>query len=356
MKDCGLGTPATRASIIETLIKRGYITRDRQHLVATAVGGGLIRALRAIGAGDAATKVASLASAELTGAWEARLAQIARGQDSRSAFMADIRRFVTDIIDAIRGSAPPEAPPAVPIGRCPQCGGGVVARARDYPCTSCDFAMPNRVAGRMIAPALAGVLLGRGRSQVLRGFRSKKGRSFAAALRLEAGGKLAFEFEGGPRRERANGRADDNRANDHTDDNRANDHTDDNRANADDVLTNRSAGRRASTASRGRTNRRSSRASTTSRDIDSLALACPRCAHGRLLAGSRGWGCSRWREGCRFVVWFETAGKALTTGQLRDLVTRGKTRKAKFGAVDARLVLDLAADGGSARLEPISGA
>jgi DNA topoisomerase-3 len=72
---------------------------------------------------------------------------------------------------------------------------------------------------------------------------------------------------------------------------------------------------------------------------------------------SCGWGCSRWRDGCRFVVWFETAGRRLTAAQLRDLVTRGKTRRARFRSdrgveLDGRLVLDPTLDGGSARLEP----
>ncbi|HEX3766411.1 MAG TPA: hypothetical protein VHW23_47285, partial [Kofleriaceae bacterium] len=85
-------------------------------------------------------------------------------------------------------------------------------------------------------------------------------------------------------------------------------------------------------------------------------LGCPRCRVGKLIAGSRGWGCARWREGCKFVVWFQTAGRRLTPAQLRDLVTRGKTRKARFRAdggaeIDGRLVLDPAVDGG-ARLEP----
>ncbi|HEX7703016.1 MAG TPA: DNA topoisomerase, partial [Kofleriaceae bacterium] len=99
MKDSGLGTPATRAAIIETLLKRDYIVRDRQHLVPTETGTGLIEAL----------PVASLASPELTGNWEARLARIARGEDSRAAFMADIARYVTELVDAIRTSTP--APP-----------------------------------------------------------------------------------------------------------------------------------------------------------------------------------------------------------------------------------------------------
>ena len=74
-------------------------------------------------------------------------------------------------------------------------------------------------------------------------------------------------------------------------------------------------------------------------------LTCPRCRAGTLLTGSRGWGCSRWRDGCKFVVWFETAGKKLTLAQLTELVTRGKTRLAKFvdgdgRPVNGRLVLD----------------
>ncbi|MEO8705730.1 MAG: hypothetical protein ABI867_37205, partial [Kofleriaceae bacterium] len=88
-------------------------------------------------------------------------------------------------------------------------------------------------------------------------------------------------------------------------------------------------------------------------------LACPRCS-GTLITGARGWGCSRWREGCKLVIWFETAGRRLSAAQLRDLVTRGKTRKAKFApdrqhqdqAVEGRLVLELSGEGGGARFEP----
>jgi DNA topoisomerase-3 len=69
------------------------------------------------------------------------------------------------------------------------------------------------------------------------------------------------------------------------------------------------------------------------------------------MQGQRGWGCTRWREGCRFVIWFQTAGRRLTEAQLHALVTTGKTRKARFvdasgNAVDARLVLDPASSAG----------
>jgi len=91
------------------------------------------------------------------------------------------------------------------------------------------------------------------------------------------------------------------------------------------------------------------------------ALVCPRCRQAALVTGKRGWGCGRWREGCSFVIWFETAGRRLTDAQLRELVAKGKTRKATWSPsgdpaerLAGRLVLDAAAGppAGSARFEP----
>lgn len=79
----------------------------------------------------------------------------------------------------------------------------------------------------------------------------------------------------------------------------------------------------------------------------SEVLTCPRCKRGTLITGARGWGCSRWNEGCGFVVWFETAGRRLTAMQLRELVTKGKTRKAAFAGGEGRLVLDPGITGGA---------
>jgi DNA topoisomerase-3 len=89
------------------------------------------------------------------------------------------------------------------------------------------------------------------------------------------------------------------------------------------------------------------------------SLQCPRCREGHLITGGRGWGCDRWKQGCSFVVWFETAGKRLTVAQLRALVTKGKTAKAKFvdgsgKPIEARLVLDVSIAGG-AHVMPIDG-
>ena len=67
-----------------------------------------------------------------------------------------------------------------------------------------------------------------------------------------------------------------------------------------------------------------------------------------MMQGRRGWGCTRWKEGCAFVVWFEIEGKRVTEGQLRELVTRGKTRKGAWGGRAGRLILDAKRDGGAA--------
>ena len=82
-----------------------------------------------------------------------------------------------------------------------------------------------------------------------------------------------------------------------------------------------------------------------------MPLACPRCQRGHLIEGKRGWGCDRWRDGCQFVIWYETAGRRLTDAQLRSLITTGKTRKARFtdargASIEARLVLDPRSESG----------
>jgi DNA topoisomerase-3 len=94
MKDSGLGTPATRASIIETLIKRGYLERHGKQLHATAKGEEVIDALA----------FPLLKSPELTGAWEAKLSRMARGEYARDAFMNEIREVVGEMVRAIAGT------------------------------------------------------------------------------------------------------------------------------------------------------------------------------------------------------------------------------------------------------------
>lgn len=136
LKDRGLGTPATRANIIETLIKRDYIGRERNNLVATEKGIDLIQTIQ----------VAALKSPEMTGQWEATMEQIRRGQAQRSEFMAQIKGFVRDQVDALRGAgvrtrvasqvAARQTGPAVDPQRstekpmdCPACGSPLVEKS-----------------------------------------------------------------------------------------------------------------------------------------------------------------------------------------------------------------------------------
>ncbi len=119
MKDSGLGTPATRAGIIETLLKRGYVDRRGRAMVATQRGIDLI----------ASIQVAALKSPELTGSWEATMEQIRRGKAERTVFMAQIRSFVAQLVDGIRGEGQRTAKGHTSaLGACPECGSNLYTR------------------------------------------------------------------------------------------------------------------------------------------------------------------------------------------------------------------------------------
>ena len=198
MKDSGLGTPATRAATIETLIKRGFVRREGKHLVPTAMGMGLVTAL----------PVPSLASPELTGQWEARLARMARGQENRTGFMGDIAEYVGQVVAAIRVATPmkplPEPEPVASKRR----------RGR-----SANPATPRPPAKR----------------------RPKKTAAPAESATAQASVRQ---------------------------------------------------------------------------------LLCPECGQGHLMTGKRGWGCDRWRDGCKFVVWFEENGVRRSEADLRALLAQ----------------------------------
>ncbi len=122
MKDSGLGTPATRAQVIETLLKREYIVRDKKSLTATPKGIALIKLLPST----------LLKSAELTGSWEQKLSRMARGEYERAAFMGEVKEMVTELVGQIAASAMeratgaqvakrPEAERATDALDCPKC-------------------------------------------------------------------------------------------------------------------------------------------------------------------------------------------------------------------------------------------
>lgn len=158
MKESGLGTPATRAGIIETLLRRGYVERQKKVLVPTPKGRQLV----------AAIPVDELLSPELTGRWEARLSKIAEGEEKRDGFMQDVAHLTKQLIGQIRGAKPLVIPPT-PIGTCPRCReGSVIPGRRGWGCSrwreSCRFVIWYAYDGVRIPEAEARRLLTSGTS------------------------------------------------------------------------------------------------------------------------------------------------------------------------------------------------
>jgi DNA topoisomerase III len=198
MKESGLGTPATRAETIETLIRREYIERAGKDLQPTPKGLQVITML----------DEHPITSPELTGSWEKRLSDIEHGKGDRSKFIDDIAGFTKATVEQIASLDKEKLrPERVELGLCPRCGAetGEIIRenSRAYGCTSwksreeagCGFVIWKRVAGRTITPEVARQLLEEGKTkEVLSGFRSKAGKPFRARLVLNGEGKVEFDF------------------------------------------------------------------------------------------------------------------------------------------------------------------
>jgi DNA topoisomerase-3 len=191
----GLGTPATRAAVIEGLINEQYLVRDGREMHPTAKAFQLLRALRGFGVDD-------LDAPELTGEWEFKLAQIERGQLKRSAFMREIEKMTRDIVERIRKGADKGEVPGNYVSLktpCPRCGGKVKENYRRYGCASCEFSIGKHPGGRFFEVAEVEALLRDKALGPLTGFRSKIGRPFAAALKLVPPEfKLEFDFGNAP--------------------------------------------------------------------------------------------------------------------------------------------------------------
>lgn len=193
MKEEGLGTPATRAAIIERLIAVGYVRRERKSLIPTAKGIDLIQAIPS----------RDLASPELTGRWEKRLREVERGLLSRAQFMAEIRGYVRTVVESIL-AAPGYSEAAAGaeacsegVGPCPKCGQTVTETPVSYRCRagkSCGFALWKTILGKTIDRITAEKLLSGQKTGYMSGFRSKAGKPFTAALSLTKEGKLEFHF------------------------------------------------------------------------------------------------------------------------------------------------------------------
>jgi DNA topoisomerase III len=198
MKESGLGTPATRAETIETLIRREYIERVGKDLQATPKGIQVITML----------EEHKLTSPELTGDWEHKLSDIEHGRGDRKAFMKGIADFTKETVEQIAALDKEKLrPERVELGPCPRCGAvtGEIIRenSKAYGCTSwksreevgCGFVIWKRVASRTLTPEIARQLIEERRTrEVLSGFRSRNGKPFRARLVLNDEDKIEFEF------------------------------------------------------------------------------------------------------------------------------------------------------------------
>jgi DNA topoisomerase III len=189
MKEKGLGTPATRASIIETLISAHYLTRQGKELQPTAKAIQTITLLK--------NAVPELTSPELTGEWEFRLREIEHRKLTRDAFMKDIRHLTEEIVGKAKHFHPDEhMPDSEPFGTCPKCGSPIVERFKSFTCTNeeCDFTVWKTIAGRLLSREEFETLVRDKQVGPLSGFRSRKGRRFPALLKLSDDFKAEFDF------------------------------------------------------------------------------------------------------------------------------------------------------------------
>jgi len=189
----GLGTPATRAQIIENLIAEAYLHREGKELVPTAKAFSLITLLRGLG-------ITELASPQMTGAWEYKLAQMEKGGLSRDAFMAHITGLAQDIVERAKRYESDTVPGnfATLATPCPKCGGVVKENYKKFACQSCDWSTWKIVAGRQFEVEEMETLLRQGHAGPLTGFRNKMGRPFDAEIRLNDEKQPEFDF-GQPR-------------------------------------------------------------------------------------------------------------------------------------------------------------
>ncbi|MFK7929712.1 MAG: DNA topoisomerase 3 [Myxococcota bacterium] len=340
MRSSGLGTPATRAAILQTLLNRGFIRREARNLRATERGAALIGAIPAD----------ELKSAELTGQWERRLTEMAAGKASRSDFMRDVAEHVAELVERIRSGEPPshpafagEEPDGRPVGACPRCGGAVQERVPVFACSGCDFVIFKTMSGRAISRRMAGTLLKTGQTEAVKGFRSKRtGKAFSAALKIGEDGSVGLLFPesktvaGCPRcsgqvRERGKVFA--------CDSPECNLHIFRTMSGLviDEAMVKTLLEHGRTPVMQGFVSRRTGKAFSAglvinedgstglyfedqptpsapatgpmpTESADPAGLTCPECRQGVLLRGRTAWGCDRWKEGCRWTLRYDAVG------------------------------------------------
>ena len=187
MAECGIGTPATRANIIETLILRDYIRRDRKAIVPTEKGLAVYEIV----------KDKKISNAEMTGSWELALAAIEAGQMPAEKFAQGINSYVGTICEELLALAP-QVQKSYPTYRCPKCGNesvGIYTKVAKCRHEGCDFHIFREVCGTLLTEGNIRDLITTSRTPVLKGLTSKAGKKFNARLVLDEDYATSFEFE-----------------------------------------------------------------------------------------------------------------------------------------------------------------
>ena len=186
MAECGIGTPATRANIIETLILRDYIRREKKAIVPTEKGLAVYEIV----------KDKKIANAEMTGSWELALAAIEAGQMPPERFAQGINSYISTICEELLSLASEQK--SYPTYRCPECGSesvGIYAKVAKCRNKDCNFHVFREVCGTLLSEDNIRDLLTTGRTPILNGLTSKAGKKFNARLVLNEDYTTSFEFE-----------------------------------------------------------------------------------------------------------------------------------------------------------------
>ena len=291
LKEKGLGTPATRAAIIETLLERGYITREKKSLLATDLGRYLVALVQDRG----------LKSPELTGEWEAKLREIERGRLDPRRFMAEIVGYTGEVIRGGDATSIDEGR----LGDCPRCGRPVIAGKRGFGCSGwregCPFVLWREYKGQALGDDQIRQLLQR---RVLLG-PLVFGESGEVVLQLLDSGELTeIPIPVGGQRRRAG------------------------------KTGQRPTGRRTRTRTQGREepSGESDEARPRGRrpsDFAPITLGrCPLCGS-EVLDQAKSYRCSGWQRGCKFAIWKTIAGKRITTRTAQALLKQGRSQVLK---------------------------
>ena len=186
MAECGIGTPATRANIIETLILRDYIRRDKKSIIPTEKGLAVYEIV----------KDKKIANAEMTGAWELALAAIEAGKIPSDKFSQGINSYVGTICEELLSLSSEQK--SYPVYHCPKCGQqsvGIYAKVAKCRHETCGFHVFREVCGIHLSEDNIRDLISSGRTPILKGLTSKAGKKFNARLVLKDDYTTTFEFE-----------------------------------------------------------------------------------------------------------------------------------------------------------------